>query len=339
MLHSSDKLLRVDVVVPMFNEAEGCLRFHRELTAAVEALERYQFAFIYVDDGSTDSTCEKLSALALADSSVSVIQLSRNFGHQAALTAGLDSAKGDAVIMLDGDGQHPPALIPEMLRLYEAGFDVVQMQRTDPHGSISLFKKWTSSTFYRLLSRFGEIEVAEGLADFRLITREVLHALHSVREYHRFVRGIIPWLGFRRAIVPFEAPPRSSGSTKYSLKKMLRLAGDGLFSFSLFPLRLGIFIGALFLALSLCEILYVTLFFLGGRSHELVPGWSSLIVMLTVSSGAIMLLLGFIGIYVGMIFQEVKSRPVYVARSAPSPSHRDLGVPVKADSMSASSDR
>lgn len=308
--------LRVDIVVPMFNESEGCHRFHLELRAAISKADSYQFRFLYVDDGSTDDTRDKLRKLSADDDSVQMLALTRNFGHQAALTAGLDAAEGDVIIMLDGDGQHPPALIPEMLKLYEAGFDVVQMQRVDPRGSISLFKRLSSSAFYTLLSRLGEIDIGEGVADFRLITREVLDALRQLREYHRFLRGMVPWLGFRRAMLPFEAPPRFSGSTKYSLKKMLRLGADGLFSFSLFPLRLGVFLGCLFLLLGCSEVLYVATFFLRGRSGELIPGWSSVIVMLTISSGVTMVLLGFIGIYVGMIFQEVKGRPVYILRSS-----------------------
>jgi len=312
----------------MFNEGEGCARFHAELKAAIQA-SPYTFRLIYVDDGSTDSTREKLLRLSGEDPDVRVIELSRNFGHQAALTAGLDAADADVVIMMDGDGQHPPAVVPDMLRLYEAGFDVVQMQRVDRRGSISSFKRYSSSTFYTILSRLGEIDIGFGVADFRLISREVLQALRQLREYHRFLRGMVPWLGFRRAMLPFEAPQRLSGSTKYNLRKMLRLAADGLFSFSLFPLRLGIFLGCLFLLLGCGEIFYVARFFFTGRSGELVAGWSSLIVMLTISSGVTMVLLGFIGIYVGMIFQEVKARPVYVVKSTSAHLRADAhSVPV-----------
>ncbi|MDQ2843059.1 MAG: glycosyltransferase family 2 protein [Acidobacteriota bacterium] len=318
------KPVRVDILVPMFNESEGCVRFHRELKTALANVEPYSFRFIYVDDGSTDNTAEQILQLSSEDINVRLLALSRNFGHQAALTAGLDAADADVIIMMDGDGQHPPALIPEMLRLYEAGFDVVQMQRVDAPKSVSSFKRFTSSAFYALLSRLGEIDIGDGVADFRLISREVLDALRQLREYHRFLRGMVPWLGFRRATLPFKAPARFSGSTKYSLKKMLRLAGDGLFSFSLFPLRLGIFLGGLFLLLGCWEILYVATFFLRGSAEKLVPGWSSVIVMLTVSSGVTMVLLGFIGIYVGMIFQEVKARPVYIVRSTQARARADV---------------
>lgn len=313
MRDSVCKALSVDIVVPVFNEGPGCARFHAGLKA-VTRLAPYRFRYIYVNDGSTDNTSEVLLGLSREDNDILVLELSRNFGHQAALTAGLDAADAEAIIMMDGDGQHPPVLIPEMLKLYEAGFDVVQMQRVDSPGSISSFKKVTSLAFYRVLSQLGEIDIGMGVADFRLISRDVLQALRQLREHHRFLRGMVPWLGFRRAVVPFEPPPRLSGSTKYSLKKMLRLAGDGLFSFSLFPLRIGIFLGVVFLLLGCGEVLYVLGFFLVGRARELVPGWSSIIFMLTVSSGVIMVLLGFIGIYVRMIFQQVKSRPIYVVK-------------------------
>ena len=319
----------VDVVVPMFNESHGCLRFHQELRAATATLP-YHFRFIYIDDGSTDNTRALLLDLRGRDDTVIVLELSRNFGHQAALTAGLDVADADVIIMMDGDGQHPPALLTDMLRLYEHGFEVVQMQRIDSPGSISTFKRFTSRGFYRLLSRLGEIDIGSGVADFRLITRDVLHALRQLREYHRFLRGMIPWLGFRRTVLPFEAPQRLSGSTKYTFKKMLRLAGDGLFSFSLFPLHLGIILGGIFLLLGCTEIVYVAIFFLMGRSSMLVPGWSSLIVMLTVSSGVTMILLGFIGIYVGMIFQQVKGRPLYIIRSISPHPHTEERTPFHA---------
>ena len=305
---------KVDIVIPVYNEAPGCRRFHSELTGVLSQLPQ-AFRIIYVNDGSTDGTGEILRTFSLEQPNVLVLELSRNFGHQAALTAGLDAADADAVIMMDGDGQHPPALIPELLKLYEAGFDVVQTQRVDPAGTLGWFKRLTSSVFYALTNRLGEMDIGVGVADYRLIGRSVLEAVRQLREYHRFLRGIVPWVGFRRVLLPFEAPPRFAGSTKYSLRKMVRLAADGLFSFSLFPLRLGLLLGCLLLLLGAAEILYVLMFFVTGRAAELVPGWSSIVILLTVSSGVTMILLGFIGIYVGMIFQQVKSRPIYIVKA------------------------
>jgi polyisoprenyl-phosphate glycosyltransferase len=302
----------VDIIVPVFNEAQALLSFHESLKQVASGLAAGRIRYIYVNDGSTDGTQELLVSLAESDADVVALELSRNFGHQAALSAGLDYAEADVVVMMDGDGQHPPDLIPEMLRLYELGYDIVQSQRVDADRSL---KHLSSRAFYAVISKLGGIRIPEGTADFRLISRKVHEALRSLREYHRFYRGIVPWLGFRTVLLPYIPAKRLAGSSKYSLRKMLRLAGDGVFSFSLLPLRLGIFAGLVFLCGALLELAYVASFWLSGRRSALVPGWSSTIVVLTAGLGAVMILLGFIGIYVGMIFQEVKRRPVYVLRS------------------------
>ncbi len=300
----------IDVIVPLYNEAAALVSFHRDLKGAIAGSGDVRF--IYVNDGSTDQTQEVAEAVCAADSSVCVLELSRNFGHQAALSAGLSYADRDIVIMMDGDGQHPPSLLPEMLRLYESGYDVVQAQRLDRGYS---FKTLTSRLFYWLINVAGGLNLAAGTSDFRLISRKVLMALRDIGEYHRFYRGIIPWLGFRTAVLPYEPGKRIAGVSKYSLRKMLKLAGDGVFSFSLIPLKLGIFVGIVFMILAAAEVLYVGGLWMSGRRDLLVPGWSSLILVTTVGLGAIMILLGFIGVYVGMIFQEAKRRPVYVLRS------------------------
>ncbi len=303
--------LAISIVVPLFNEALGLIRFHSALTQILATLP-HRIQILYVNDGSTDATGQVLAEIQARDNNVAYLTFSRNFGHQAALTAGLESVDGDVVIMMDGDGQHPPELIPEMLRLYQQGFDIVQTQRADLVKTNYIFKRWTSRAFYWVISRVGEVQIAPGTADFRLISGEVLHALQQIKEYHRFVRGIISWLGFRTAMLPYEAGDRMAGETRYSLRKMLRLASDGLFSFSLVPLRLGILAGCFFLVLALAELSYVAVFWLWRDPKELVAGWSSVILMVTVGNAVTMVLLGFIGIYVGMIFQEVKRRPVYI---------------------------
>ncbi len=300
-----------DVLIPVYNEAEGLLRFHQSLLSAVSALT-FNFRFVYIDDGSSDGTMRVLEELRRLDARVDVIRLSRNFGHQAALSAGLDHADADIVIMMDGDGQHPPELIGEMLRAYENGYDVVQTQRSEPADSQHTLKVVTARFFYRLISRVGCVRVIEGAADFRLISRQVLEAVRKMPEYHKFLRGMISWVGFRTIILPYRAHPRIAGKSKYSIRKMLRLASDGLFSFSLVPLHLGILVGSIFLVLAAIEICFVSSYWLLGKADRLVPGWSSIIILLTICGGTILLLLGFIGIYVGMIFEEVKRRPVYL---------------------------
>jgi glycosyltransferase involved in cell wall biosynthesis len=306
-------LRRVDVVVPIFNEGESLHGFHDRLLKATAGLP-YTFRFLYVNDGSGDDTNEVLAQLSVADARVRPINLSRNFGHQAALSAGLAASDAEAVVMIDGDGEHPPSLIPEMLRLFESGYDVVQTQRDD-HGRGGFFlKRLTGKGFYWAISRLGETQIAEGSADFRLMSQEAVNALRQLPEYHRFYRGMVQWIGFSSVTLPFVPEERIAGKSKYSLRKMLHLAGDGMFSFSLAPLRLGLLIGAVFLLLAAAELVYVLSFWFRGDTSSLVPGWSSLIVVITVSSGMSMLLIGILGIYVGMIFQEVKRRPIYLVK-------------------------
>jgi glycosyltransferase involved in cell wall biosynthesis len=303
----------VDIVVPVFNEGDALHGFHARLTEATSGLP-HAFRFLYVNDGSGDDTKAVLAQLSAADSRVRAVHLSRNFGHQAALSAGLDACDADAVIMMDGDGEHPPTLIAKMLGLFDSGYDIVQTQRADRGREGFLLKNLTSRGFYWAINRLGENQIVQGSADFRLMSREAVNALRQLPEYHRFFRGMVQWIGFSTVILPYVPEARIAGKSKYSLRKMLRLAGDGMFSFSLAPLRLGLLIGAMFLLLAGAELIYVLSFWIRGSTSSLVPGWSSLIVMITVSSGISMLLIGILGIYVGMIFQEVKRRPVYLIK-------------------------
>ena len=304
----------VDVVIPVFNEGEALHGFHERLSEAIAGLP-HAFRFLYVNDGSGDNTSEALANLAAADARVQPVNLTRNFGHQAALSAGIDACNADAVIMMDGDGEHPPSLIPEMLRLFDSGYDIVHTHRIDRGRSGFFLKSLTSKGFYWTITRLGETRIAEGSADFRLMSREAVNALRQLPEYHRFYRGMVQWIGFSSVILPFVPTDRIAGKSKYSLRKMLRLAGDGMFSFSLAPLRLGLLLGAMFLLLAAAELVYVLSFWIRGSTSSLVPGWSSLIVVMTISSGISMLLVGILGIYVGMIFQEVKRRPVYLVKA------------------------
>ncbi|HEX2696308.1 MAG TPA: glycosyltransferase family 2 protein, partial [Anaerolineales bacterium] len=266
-----------------------------------------------VNDGSTDKTSDSLAALAKKDPRVQVIELSRNFGHQAALTAGLDASRGDVAITMDGDGQHPPELIPQMLSLVKQGYDIVQGQRMDAV-QMTAFKKWTSEIFYRILNLVSGMQVQAGAADFRALTRQAVAALKSMPEYHRFIRGMISWMGYQSVILPYREPRRVAGASKYSLGKMLRLASDAIFSFSLVPLYIGLSAGLIFIVLACGQIAYVLTLWLTHQTNRIVPGWSSLMAVLLIASGIIMILLGFIGVYIGYIFQEVKRRPIYLRR-------------------------
>lgn len=302
----------VDIIVPVMNEKDALPGFHRQLLEVLDSLP-YTFQVCYVDDGSSDGTVALLHSLAAQDARVCVLELSRNFGHQAALTAGLDRSQGDFAITMDGDGQHPPQLIAEMLRLAEAGFDLVLTQRLPPE-DLPHFKQRTSALFYHLINRIGDTSILPGGADFRLLSRQAVLALRQMPEYHRFLRGMVAWMGFRSVILPFEQPQRLAGRSKYSLRKMLRLATDAVFSFSLVPLWIGISVGALFLVLALVEAAYVLSFWVTGNTGRLAPGWSSLMFVLLFVGGTLMILLGFTGVYIGYIFQEVKRRPVYLVR-------------------------
>lgn len=302
----------VGVVIPVYNEAGVVDQFHTQLQAVMDILHD-SFTVYYVDDGSTDGTHESLEKISASDPRVVILELSRNFGHQAALTAGLDHALGDVVITMDGDGQHPPEMIPELLRLVEQGYDVVQTQRLDAEQK-NTFKKWTSGWFYSLLNSLSGTQVKPGAADFRAMSRKAVDALKSMPEYHRFLRGMVSWIGYSTVILPYQPPERIGGTSKYSLRKMMRLATDAVFSFSLVPLYIGLTMGLIMLCLAGLEMVYVLSFWARGAQSSLEPGWSSLMFVLLIVSGFIMILLGFVGMYIGYIFQEVKRRPVYLLR-------------------------
>jgi dolichol-phosphate mannosyltransferase len=300
----------VNLVIPVFNEAGVVEQTHARICAVIDSLP-YEFSIYYVDDGSTDGTPDSIKSLN--DARVTILELSRNFGHQAALTAGMDAAEGDIVITMDGDGQHPPDKIPEMINLVRQGYDVVQAQRIDDVPGYS-FKKVSSEVFYFLLNNISGTYISPGAADFRALSRQAMDALKSMPEYHRFLRGMISWIGFSTILLPYHEPKRVAGKSKYSLGMMLRLASDAVFSFSMMPLYVGISMGGIFFLLALGQMIYVLSFWFKGTSDQLEPGWSSLLFFILIASGTIMVLLGFIGIYVGYIFQEVKRRPVYLIK-------------------------
>jgi len=303
---------KVDLVIPVYNEEEAIAAFHRRLRAVIDPLP-YSFTILYVNDGSKDATAERLTEIAADDRRVTVIELSRNFGHQAALTAGLDHSRGDFVISLDGDGEHPPEMIPQMMQLALNGYEVVLTQRVEGQQA-GWFKRWTSDAFYRWLNRLSNTRILPGSGDFRLLSRKAADALCQMREYQRFLRGMVAWMGFQTVILPYSPAQRIAGHSKYSLRKMLKLAADALFSFSLAPLFIGISLGGVFLLLAMIEVIYVLSFWVTNRQDTLAPGWSSLMFVLLVVGGVLMITLGIIGVYVGFIFQEVKRRPIYFVR-------------------------
>ena len=324
----SKKRLLVSVVIPVYNEAGVVEQIHARLAAVLNTLQ-HDVEIYYVDDGSSDRTPAALELLAAHDTRIHPLSLSRNFGHQAALTAGMDYAAGDVVITMDGDGQHPPELIPQMIDLVRQGYDVVQAQRIDEGQALS-FKKITSDVFYWLINHISGTRIEQGAADFRALSRQALDGLKAMPEYHRFLRGMIAWTGYPTIILPYHEPQRVAGKSKYSLGKMLRLASDAVFSFSLMPLYIGLSAGGAFILLALAQMVYVLVLWLTGQYNKIVPGWSSLMAVLLIASGLIMILLGFIGVYVGYIFQQVKARPVYLVKQR----NDDAEIPAPAKSMS-----
>jgi dolichol-phosphate mannosyltransferase len=307
----------IAIVVPVYNEEAAIEQFHQELVRVIDTCPE-EFIIYYINDGSDDRSCEILREIAKADPRVSLAELSRNFGHQAALTAGIDLAEGDAVITMDGDGQHPPDLIPELIELFKSGNDIVLTQRISEQ-RIGFIKRFTSQFFYTLINRVGDTIIFPHSADFRLLSKDVVLELRRMREYHRFLRGMVAWMGYRVGVIPFKAPQRIAGYTKFSFKKMFRFAIDAIFSFSLVPIGMSIILGLLFMFLATCEMLYVLYLLITGNAAQLVPGWSSLMFVLLFLGGTILILLGTIGYYVGMIFQESKGRPIYLLKKEKEP--------------------
>jgi polyisoprenyl-phosphate glycosyltransferase len=302
----------VSVVVPAMNEAKCLPKLHQELTAACDPLG-YQFEFIFVDDGSTDDSLEILSGLRRRDDRVRYLALSRNFGHQAALSAGLAHASGDAVIMMDGDLQHPPALIPELLEQWRAGHDVVNTIRLET-AEISPLKKVWSRLFYATFNLLANVRVEPGGADFRLMSRSAVAALNDLPERQRFLRGLVPWLGFRQARVEFRAPARWAGRSKYTFRRNIRFALEGITAFSFYPLRLvTIFGGMIAMASLLGGVVAAGFHILAGAA---VPGLTSLLLCMLFLGGCQLAVLGIIGEYVGRTLEQVKGRPMYILREA-----------------------
>jgi glycosyltransferase involved in cell wall biosynthesis len=307
---------RLSVVVPCFNEQDVVEHAYRAIKDVLVSLPELDHEIIFVDDGSTDDTLQRLNALSARDPAVRVLSLSRNFGHQIALAAGLDAGVGDALIMMDADLQHPPTLIPELVARWRAGADIVSAIRTETAGE-SRFKRMTSRLFYRVLNALSTTKVPAGAADFCLLSRRVCVSLRRMPERHRFLRGLISWVGYPRAYVPYVAPQRMMGKTKYSFVKMLALALDAVFSFSAEPLRLALRLGVV-LAFGGFVYLAWTLIY-GYLINGLVPGYASLIGVTLILGGFQLIFIGLVGQYLSRVFDEVKGRPLYLLKQDQPP--------------------
>jgi len=294
-------------VIPIYNEITGFGELHSRMSALLGKLDA-SAEVILVDDGSSDGSYAKMVELHNTDGRFKVIHLSRNFGHQIAVTAGLDNAIGDAVIIMDADLQDPPELVLEMAEKWRAGYEVVYAVRKQRQGE-GFFKKVTAAIFYRLMRKLAQIDIPLNTGDFRLVDRTVVDAICSMPESSRFLRGMFAWAGFKQIGVEFDRPERFAGETKYPLRKMLRLAADGIFSFSSIPLKwvlqLGVFVAGISFIYGVVAI--ITRF--GPFSSQ--PGWASLVVLITFLGGVQLIALGIIGQYMGRVFDEVRRRPLY----------------------------
>jgi dolichol-phosphate mannosyltransferase len=298
----------LSVVAPVYNEESTIQEFYSRVCAALEGLP---FELVLVDDGSSDGTPIALDHIASKDPRVRVVFLSRNFGHQTALTAGLDHARGDAVVMLDADLQDPPELIVRMLDHWRAGCDVVYAVREQREGE-SRFKLATAHWFYRLFDKLAQVELQPNSGDFRLLDRRALDALLSMRERNRFLRGMTVWVGYRQAAVPYRRDPRYAGETKYTLSRMLRFSLDAISSFSHRPLQLATLLGFMISTLAFIAIpVVVVLRVLGSY----LPGFGSITIAVLLLGGIQLIAIGIIGEYVGRIYDEVKDRPLYLVRA------------------------
>ncbi len=303
------KQFKISVVVPAFNEEQVLPETVRRLTDVLSAYPNYEI--IFVDDGSSDNTLAVLKKARDADDRIHYVALSRNFGHQYALRAGLAAATGDCVISIDADLQHPPHLIPKLIEQWQNGFEIVYTTRQET-AKTPFFKRLTSRLFYRLFSFLSGLNLPAGTADFRLVDRKVADVLVSMRERTLFLRGVIFWMGFKQMAVPYRVEPRFAGQSHYTVRKMLSLALMGATSFSTKPLRLAVY-GGLFVTvlgfLFICYVFYMRLF-AGGT----ITGWASVLSVMLILGGTQLFMMGIIGEYIGMIFMETKNRPTYLVR-------------------------
>jgi len=299
-----DKL--VSIVVPCFNEEQNLERLYKGLVNVLKNISS-NYEIIFADDGSKDETFDVIKKLATSDNHVSGISLSRNFGHQVAIMAGLQQSKGDIVVMMDADLQHPPEIIPQLITEYEKGFDIVNTKRLDTQG-VGVMKKISSSLFYRLLNFLSNVRIEPSSADFRLMTRKAVDAFLRLEEKDRFTRGLISWMGFKQSVVEYTAATRFAGDSKYTVRKMFRFGMDGITSFSTKPLRISFYTGLIIFFIGLAYSVYAIIRNIRG---ETVPGWTSILVSVLIIGGIQLVSIGIVGEYIARIFNETKARPLY----------------------------
>jgi len=310
----------LSIVAPIFNELENLPELHRRVTATMSSL-RVDWELLLVDDGSTDGSTDAIRSLARSDPHVRPIIFARNFGHQIAVTAGLDFCRGQAAVIIDADLQDPPELIPELAAKWREGYEVVYAVRAEREGE-TWFKRLTASAFYRIIYRITDVKIPLDVGDFRLLDRQVIDALKGMRERHRFLRGMAAWVGFRQTGVEYKRAARKAGVTKYPFRKMLRLALNAVTGFSYFPLQLATYLGFVSAGLSVLAIPVVIITRLVG--HQAFFGQASTLIAVLFLGGVQLISLGILGEYIGRLYDEAKGRPLYVARETP-PEHTAQG--------------
>ena len=296
--------MELSIVIPSFNEEGNIALLYSQIK---EAMGKMDYECIFVDDGSNDQTYKEIKKLAIVDTRVHGISFSRNFGHQVALTAGLQSAKGDLVVMMDADGQHPPKVILELIEEHKKGYDIVNTQRLDT-ADAGAAKKLSSKWYYKVLNMLSDVRIEPASSDFRLMTRKAVNAFLQFEEKERFTRGLVSWMGFRQSIIQYNAPERMSGESKYTLGKMIRFAFVGITSFSSRPLKFSIYAGILSLIFGLLYSIYIVVMYIQGNT---ITGWASMMMVILFLGGIQLLSLGIIGEYIAGIFNESKKRPLY----------------------------
>lgn len=301
---------KISIVIPAYNEEEVLPQLYERLNNSTQDLTKYEFEMIFINDGSKDNTFSMLEELANYDKRVKVLSFSRNFGHQAAVTAGIKYVSGDAIVIIDADLQDPPELIPEMLELWENGNEVIYGKRKSRKGE-SVFKVFTAKMFYKTLNSLSDVEIPKDTGDFRLVDRKVIDVINELPEHNKFLRGLFSWVGFKQYAYEYERQERMAGKTKYPFKKMMKLASDGIISFSTKPLKIVGGIGIITIILSIGILIYSLISYVFNL-NELAPGWTSIMVAITLFSGVQMLSMWVMSEYIARIYDETRNRPQYI---------------------------
>ena len=301
---------KISVIVPMYYEEKVAEECYNRLTNVLKNIKDYEYEIIVINDGSKDKTLEILEKLAQNDEKLKVISFTRNFGHQAAVTAGLKYVTGDAIVIIDADIQDPPELIPEMLKLWEDGNEIIYGKRKTREGETA-FKLLTAKMFYNTLNALSDVEIPKDTGDFRLVDRKVVDTINLLPEHNKFLRGLFSWVGYKQTPFEYERKERFAGKTKYSLKKMLKLASDGIISFSNKPLKIVGGLGIISIIISICILIYALLSYI-FKLNNLSSGWTSLMVAITFFAGVQLLSMWIMSEYIGRIYDETKQRPQYI---------------------------